>query len=141
MDNYLKILYFLKQYYGDGNYYDIEKVLNIPKEQLNIIVSELCKEGFIEIKNETGITKKRPILTSEFKVSFEESIQGKGGRLKLEHVDYYVPFQAILKIKGNDYLKQLKEVKAVSNNHTKIEQQIPNAYSYIHYNSKLSLTS
>lgn len=85
MNNYLKILDYLKQYYGDGQYYEFELLLeNLDKKDIKNIAEGLKKDELIDIDYRTG--------RSTFTITYH----GDPSYLPPK----YIPFKGRLTLKG-----------------------------------------
>ena len=96
MNNYLKILDYLKQYYGDGQYYEFEFLLeNLDKKNIKNIAEGLNKDNLIDIDSRTGRTP--------FTISYSGDPFYKPPR--------YIPFKGRLTLKGFNHLNNALEMK------------------------------
>lgn len=95
-NNYLKILYHLKQYEGDGKFYEIESLLgNCEEQEIKEIVEELIREGLIKCID--GVWTDLPILIGSLdRTSMYVSPDGPK----------YNPYKAKITFKGSKYLKE-----------------------------------
>ena len=85
MNNYLKILDYLKQYYGDGQYYEFEFLLeNLDKKNIKNIAEGLKKDELIDIDYRTG--------RSTFTITYHGDPSYLPPR--------YIPFKGRLTLKG-----------------------------------------
>jgi hypothetical protein len=94
VNNYLKVLLYLKQHEGDGLLHDVEDILAIDQQQKQSILFELAKEDLIKLTgggNDSSITI--------------DSVTYGGG---------YIPAEARITFKGSKYLKE--ELEMIDNN-------------------------
>lgn len=100
MNNYLKVLLYLKQFEGDGKFHEVENILNdIDLKDKKEIFVELGREDLIHLDGDrhTGL----PII-----------IGYGGGRSKTIGGDNikYIPVSAKITFKGSKYLKEELEM-------------------------------
>lgn len=95
VNNYLKVLLYLKQYEGDGLLHNVEDVLSLDKQQKQSILFELAKEDLISLVGGHNASA----------ISF-----GDGKRFGGE----YITAEAKITFKGSKYLKE--ELEMIDNN-------------------------
>jgi hypothetical protein len=106
VNNFLRVLTYLKKYEGDGEFHEIENLLKIDSETRRTIFSQMVQEGLIRIKG-----GHRNIDTL---VSFGD---GRGNITTLNIPDkiIYYPYVGQITFKGSDYLKAERKKDMKSN--------------------------
>ena len=100
MNNYLKVLLYLKQFEGDGKFHEVESLLSdIDKDEKKEIFVELAREDLIHLDGgrHTGF----PIIIG-YRDGSRKSFGGDNIR--------YEPYTAKITFKGSKYLKEELEM-------------------------------
>lgn len=102
MNNYLKVLLYLKQFEGDGNFHEIESILtDLPITEKKEILNELAREELIYLDG--GIQLGLPLMVF---LGDGEPVQVGGASDEFK----YIPYRGKLKFKGSKYLKEEMEM-------------------------------
>lgn len=108
MNNYIKVLLYLKQFEGDRNYHNVENILTgMPFKHLVAILDELKEQEFIKL---TGREQRydsfiytKNIISGES--TLEESPFNELNKLPPK------PYQGMITFKGSRYLKEELEMQ------------------------------
>lgn len=101
MNNYLKVLLYLKQFEGDGKFHEVESLLpDIDKKEKKEIFVELAREDLVQLDGgrHTGL----PIIIG-YRDGSSKTFGGDNIR--------YEPYTAKLTFKGSKYLKEELEME------------------------------
>jgi len=106
MNNFLKVLTYLKKFEGDGQFHEIENVIKMDSETRRTIFSLMVQEGLIKIK---GGHRNIDML-----VSFGD---GRGNITTLGVPDkvIYYPYVGQITFKGSEHLKSENKKEMKSN--------------------------
>lgn len=97
MNNFIHLLTYLKQFEGDGQFHEIESVIDIDPDTKRIVFNQLTREGFITLKG--GYRNIDALISIG---------DGRGNVRTLNMPDkvIYYPFEGQITFKGSDYLKK-----------------------------------
>lgn len=125
---YLIILNYLKQFQGDGKFYEIEKLFELPETDLNNqnIIKDLIKKGLVDKQIGTGFRTRPPMSVGFLSANGRfETIGGPDRNWKSK----YIPNRLKITFDGSDYLK--KELEMKEKNSTKIGN-VTNSHIILH---------
>lgn len=129
MNFHIRVLEYLKQFEGDGNYHPIENLFdNIENGQIANVIEDLKNEELIKAKG--GFIKHRRFMTIEYQEMM--SSQALQNFRKASTVSY-IPYEGKITFKGVEYLNSLKmknEININGNNNSVI-QNSPYAFLQI----------
>ncbi len=111
MNNYLKVLLYLKQFEGDGKFHEVESLLNdIDKDEKKEIFIELAREDLVHLDGGryTGL----PII-----IGYRDGTSRTFGGDNIE----YEPYSAKITFKGSKYLKEELEMTDKGKYNIKVE--------------------
>lgn len=111
MNNYFKVLLYLKQFEGDGKFHEVESLLTgIDSEEKKEIFGALAREGLIHLDGGqyTGL----PIIIG-YRDGTSKTFGGDNIR--------YEPYTAILTFKGSKYLKEELEMEEKGKYNIKVD--------------------